>query len=68
MQVCDTITDTPEKEKLVSRCKKVSQKRPERTVFSSSESDISMHLLSDVEVTMDSTRVQLAPLPVVKVL
>ena len=41
------ITDTPEKEKLVSRCKKVSQKWPERTVSSSSESDISMHLLSD---------------------
>ena len=41
------ITDTPEKEKLVSRCKKVPQKRPERTVSSSSKSNISMHLLSD---------------------
>ena len=41
------ITYTPEKEKLVYRCKKVSQKRPKKTVSSSSESDISMHLLSD---------------------
>ena len=45
MQVCDNYC--PEKEKLVSRCKKVPQKRPEKTVSSSRESDISMHPLSD---------------------
>ena len=48
------ITDTPEK-KLVSRCKKVQQKRPEKTVSSSSERDISIHLLSDSTSDNEST-------------
>ena len=45
------ITDTPEKEKILSRRKKLPKKRPKRTVSSSSDSDISVHLASDDSVS-----------------
>ena len=41
------ITDTPEKEKIFSRRKKLPKKRSKRTDSSSSNSDISVHLASD---------------------
>ena len=44
------ITDTSEKEKILSRRKKLPKKRPKRTVSSSSDSDISVHLASDYNV------------------
>ena len=45
------ITDTPEKEKILSCCKKLPKKHPKRTVFSSSDSYIFIHLASDGSVS-----------------
>ena len=45
------ITDTSEKEKILSRRKKLPKKRSKRTVSSSSDSDISVHLASDDSVS-----------------
>ena len=57
------ITDTPEKENILSRRKKLPAKRQKRTVSSSSESEISVHLVSDSESGDDSRMSGISKIP-----